>query len=66
MAGERELERAFFLREFQERAFSRERESVQESVLVFKLGFQTPPNDCLDQLDPMLGSGCCFVAPPNQ
>ncbi len=25
MAGERELERAFFFREFQERAFSRER-----------------------------------------
>ncbi len=49
-----------FLREFQER------ESVQEGVLVFKLGFQTPPHGCLDQLDPMLGSGCCFVAPPNQ
>ncbi len=48
------------------RARSREREGVQESVLVFKLGFQTPPNGCLDQLDPMLGSGCCFVAPPNQ
>ncbi len=55
-------------------AFSRERivkseiqeREFQESVLVFKLGFQTPPNGGLDQLDPMLGSGCCFVAPPNQ
>ncbi len=61
----RELDGIFKRAHFQERV-SREREGVQESVLVFKLGFQTPPNGCLDQLDPMLGSGCCFVAPPNQ
>ncbi len=64
----RELVDGIFKRaHFQEREFIfSERESVQESVLVFKLSFQTPPNGCLDQLDPMLGSGCCFVALPNQ
>ncbi len=28
--------------------------------------FRHLPNGGLDQLDPMLGSGCCFVSPPNQ
>ncbi len=28
--------------------------------LVFKLDFQTPPNGCLDQLDPMLALGAAF------
>ncbi len=29
--------------------------------LVFKLGFQTPPNGCLDELDPILALGAaCF------
>ncbi len=65
MAEERVREGIFKRAHFFERV-SREREGVQESVLVFKLGFQTHPNGCLDQLDPMLGSGCCFVAPSNQ
>ncbi len=30
------------------------RERFQGGVLVFKLGFLTPPNGCLDQLGPML------------
>ncbi len=62
----RELVDGIFKRAHFQESFKRERERVQERVLVFKLGFQTPPNGGLDQLDPMLGSGCCFVAPPNQ
>ncbi len=50
---------------FQESAFSRE--LVQEGVLVFKLGFQTPPNGCLDQLDTILGLGAAlFLHPINK
>ncbi len=29
-------------------------------------GLSHLPYGGLDQLDPMLGSGCCFVSPPNQ
>ncbi len=46
-------ERIFFEREFQER------------VLVFNSAFRHLPNGGLDQVDPMLGSGYCFVAPPQ-
>ncbi len=36
------------------------RECFQGGVLVFKLGFLTPPNGCLDQLDPMLTLGAAL------
>ncbi len=58
-------------RAFKRVHFSREREyfqeRIQEGVLVFKLGFQTPPNGCLDQLDPMLALGAAlFLHPINK
>ncbi len=71
-------ERVHFSRE---RGRSRERESIfkreefkrgiQEGeekcgLGIYPLLLDTTPNGCLDQLGPMLGSGCCFVAPPNQ
>ncbi len=31
---------------------------------VFKLGFQTPPNGCLDQLDPILALGAALFLQP--
>ncbi len=58
--GEREY---FQERRIQERD-SRERGEVCPGYLTSAL--RPHPNGCLDQLDPMLGSGCCFVAPPNQ
>ncbi len=53
-SGERERER-----EIQE-----ERGEVCPGYLTS--AFSHLPNGGLDQLDPMLGSGCCFVSPPNQ
>jgi len=40
------------------------REEVGEVSWVFKLGFLTPPNGCLDQLGPMLALGAALLLPP--
>ncbi len=60
--GERES--IFRREEFKRAENSRERGEVCPGYLTSAL--RPHPNGCLDQLDPMLGSGCCFVAPPNQ
>ncbi len=75
MAGERVRwhfqESSFFQREsifrreeFKRAENSRGRGEVCPGYLTSAL--RPHPNGCLDQLDPMLDSGCCFVAPPNQ
>ncbi len=52
---------------FPERERDPRRESFQEGGLQYlNSAFSHLPNGGLDQLDPMLGSGCCFVSPPNQ
>ncbi len=50
--------------EFKRAENSRERGEVCPGYLTS--AFSHLPNGGLDQLDPMLGSGCCFVSPPNQ
>ncbi len=69
--GERES--SFFQREREERIQEREeklRAEVKraggEVSWVFKLGFLTPPNGCLDQLGPMLALGAALLLHPNQ
>ncbi len=59
-----ERESIFRREEFKRAENSRERGEVCPGYLTS--AFSHLPNGGLDQLDPMLGSGCCFVSPPNQ
>ncbi len=59
-----ERERSKKREEFKRTEHSRGRGEVCPGYL--PSAFRHLPNGGLDQLDPMLGSGCCFVSPPNQ
>ncbi len=61
---ERERERSKKREEYKRTEHSRGRGEVCPGYL--PSAFRHLPNGGLDQLDPMLGSGCCFVSPPNQ